>query len=59
MSNGTGAEAATITGLDRVGGAFASVRDWLVRFSENRMAVAGLLFVSFRRSPTTTPMKWT
>ena len=30
-----------------MGGVFASVRDWLVRFSENRMAVAGLLFVSF------------
>ena len=47
MSNGTGAEAATISGLGRVGGIFTSVGDWLVRFSDNRMAVAGLLFVSF------------
>lgn len=47
MSNGTGAEAATINGFGRVGGVFNSVRDWLVRFSDNRMAVAGLLFVSF------------
>lgn len=47
MSNGVSAEAASVTGLGRVGGVFASVRDWFVRFSENRMAVAGLCFVAF------------
>ena len=47
MSNGVSADAASATALGRVGGVFASVRDWFVRFSDNRMAVAGLCFVAF------------
>ncbi len=36
-----------MTRVGRAAGVYVSVRDWFIRFSDNRMAVAGFAFVTF------------